>query len=239
MLISGAERLLANRFVVSLPLSELASELPRSLARTWSFWNRDVPIVVTGLLVVGFAVATVAEVRQRRVPLGLLALAVCGVLLLVQRVAPFERVWLFLLPLYFAVASGGLALLAERLPTLAFQIGSPLIAIGLGFATLTSGSILRSQETGAFPDAEGVARALSGQLSAEDAVLTQIPASLPELQFYFPRYALPIQTLVRTPEQSVHLYVVAGADSEPLGIPAGELEMVAQLPGSVVYRVRR
>ena len=100
VLISGPERLLANRFVVSLPLSELASELPRSFARTWSFWNRDVPIVVTALLVVGFAVATVAEVRQRRVPLGLLAVAVCGVLLLAQRVAPFERVWLFLLPLY-------------------------------------------------------------------------------------------------------------------------------------------
>ena len=239
VLISGPERLLANRFVVSLPLSELANELPRSLARTWSFWNRDVPIVVTAVLVVGFAVATVAEVRQRRVPLGLLAVAVCGALLLAQRVAPFERVWLFLLPLFFAVASGGLALLGQRLPTLAFQIGSPLIALGLGFATLTSGSILSSQETGAFPDAEGVARALSGQLGAEDAVLTQVPASLPELQYYFPRNGLPTQTLVRPPEQAVHLYVVASADSAPLGIPAAELETVAQLPGSVVYRVRR
>jgi len=36
-----------------------------------------------------------------------------------------------------------------------------------------------------FPDAEGVARSLRGQLQPDDAVVTLLPASLPQLQYYF------------------------------------------------------
>ncbi|HEV7665842.1 MAG TPA: hypothetical protein VGQ62_20090, partial [Chloroflexota bacterium] len=35
-----------------------------------------------------------------------------------------------------------------------------------------------------------------------------VPASLPELQYYFPRAGLSIDTLVRTPQAAAHLYVV-------------------------------
>ena len=72
------------------------------------FWNRDVPLPLAALLVIGFAIASVRPTRvQRRMPLGLLAPLVCLVSSLAQRVAPFERVWLFLLPLYFAIAAAG------------------------------------------------------------------------------------------------------------------------------------
>jgi hypothetical protein len=200
LLISGPESLVSNRFVVPLDAAALASELPRTLASTWTLWNRDVIWPLAVVLVVGFALATARDLRARRVPLGLLAPAVCLVLVLLQRVAPFERVWLFLLPLYFAVAAIGLARVGYAL--------APVAALALGYTVLASGSILASTETGVFPDAQNVAMALRGQLQADDAVVTELPASLPQLQYYFPRAGLAIETLVRDPSVAEHVYVV-------------------------------
>ena len=61
ILVSGADKLVANRFVVPLTLAELSTELPRSLASTWALWNRDIPLAVSVLLVAGFVVTTVME----------------------------------------------------------------------------------------------------------------------------------------------------------------------------------
>jgi hypothetical protein len=200
LLISGPESLVSNRFVVPLDAAALASELPRTLASTWALWNRDVIWPLAAVLVVGFALAIAHDLHARRVPLGLLALAVCLVLVLLQRVAPFERVWLFLLPLYFAVAAIGLARVGYAL--------APVAALALGYNVLSSGSILASTETGVFPDAQNVAMALRGHLQADDAVVTELPASLPQLQYYFPRAGLAIETLVRDPSLAAHVYVV-------------------------------
>jgi hypothetical protein len=157
---------------------------------------------------------------------------VCLVIVVVQRVAPFERVWLFLLPLYLVVASGGLLSRAStfRVPRWAGSTAAIGLACLLGALVVRSGSILASQETGAFPDAAAVAQTLRGRLGPEDAVVTTLPASLPELQYYFRRERLPLETLVRAPEQAQRVFVIATA--EP---PKGVLE--AHFPSADLYRV--
>jgi hypothetical protein len=202
VLISGPEALAANRFVVPLGANELRGELQRTLASTWHLWSRDVFWPLAALLLGGFALQVAYELRDRHVPLGLLAPAVCLALVIVQRVAPFERVWLFLLPVYFTVAAAGLSRIA--------YVVTPVAAAAMAFAVLTSGSILASTETGAFPDAAAVAHTLQGQLRPEDAVVTQLPASLPELQYEFPRAGLPTAPLVRDPAKAtMRVFVVA------------------------------
>jgi Dolichyl-phosphate-mannose-protein mannosyltransferase len=241
LLVSGADKLVSNRFVVPLDLAELSAELPVSLARTWGFWNRDLPLLVAALLLVGFVVATVADARQRRVPPGLLAPAVCLAIVLVQRVAPFERVWLFLLPLYFSIASGGLARLLEarRLPGYGF--GSAVVGCGLaavlGYTTLSSGSILASTETGTFPDAQAVTHTLSSVLASNDAVLTTLPASLPELQYYFARQGLQIDTLVRPPSEAHNLFVIAAPGASPTVDGWGKPHELQRFPGAVLLQL--
>jgi MFS family permease len=227
VLISGPDRLMANRFVVPLDGPELVRELPHSLEQTWVLWNRDVPWAAAALLLGGFVAISLVEVRRRQIPLGLFAAAVCLVMAVLQRVAPFERVWLFLLPLYFVVASGGLARLVDgRL------LGVGFAAI-LGFMTLSSGSILASTETGAFPDAEAIAFSLRGRLGADDAVVTMVPASLPELQYYFPRAGLGIDSLVRSPQQARRVFVVAALDADPTATAgSGRPEEIARFRGS-------
>jgi hypothetical protein len=232
-IVSGPDKLVSNRFVVPLDLGTLSVELPRSLAQTWTFWNRDIPWLVAAILLVGFALGSL------RVPLGIIAVGVCLVCVLLQRVAPFERVWLFLLPLYLTIAAGGLAQLVEsraRRPGFAVAFGGAAL---LGYATLTDGSILTSTETGTYPDAQAVAQSLAPRLAPDDAVVTMVPASLPELQYYFPRAHLPIDVLVRTPEEAQNLWVLAlpGAAANVAGW--GEPVPVQQFAGSTLYELKR
>jgi hypothetical protein len=233
LVISGADKLVGNRFVVPLSLGELGPELVRTLNRTFAFWNRDVPWPLAALLVVGFAISLYFEVRARQVPLGLLAALLCLFLVVLQRVAPFERVWLFLLPLYFAVAAGGLTRFVDgRLLAAAF-------GLVIGYFTLTSGAILASDETGAFPDAEAVTRTLSPRLAPDDAVVTQLPASLPELQYYFPRYGLPTNVLVRTPDEGQNLWVISPPGAEPHQDGRADIQEVQRFSGASLWELKR
>jgi hypothetical protein len=244
VLVSGPERLVGNRFVEPLAAAELARELPASLGRTWAFWNRDLPILGSAVLVLGVVVDTARAVRCRRVPLAVLAAGVCLALVLVQRVAPFERVWLFLLPLYLLLGSGGLMWLLARCPTATARwtrgVAVTVIGLALGGLVLTSGSILASSETGTFPDAQRVANALRGRLGPEDVVVTLLPTSLPELQYAFRRVGLPAETLVRSPEAARRLFVVTPPGGDP-GYPAEWSPPVVeqQFPGSTLYRLDR
>jgi dolichyl-phosphate-mannose-protein mannosyltransferase len=233
LVISGADKIVSNRFVVPLDQTDLVPELLRSLARTWAFWNRDILWPLGALLVIGSAITVATEVRGKRVPLGLLAPLVCLVLVLAQRVAPFERVWLFLLPLYFTVAAAGLARFIDGRPLAA---GFGLI---LGYFTLTSGSILASAETGAFPQAEAVTRTLAPRLAPDDAVVTQLPASLPQLQYYFPRFGLPTNVLVRPPDEGQNLWVIAPPDSPPSVSGFPTVVEVERFSDASLYELRR
>lgn len=234
IVISGPDKLAANRFVVPLPLAELPGELAHSLGSTWGFWNRDVPFVLAALLVVGFGITVFSELRDRRMPLGLLAALVCLLLVLVQRVAPFERVWLFLLPVYLIVASAGLARFVDgRLLGIVF-------GAALTYLTLTSGSILASTETGVFPDAEAVARTLAPRLAPDDAVMTELPASLPELQYYFPRFGLPIDVLVRASDEAQNVWVIAAPGHEPAAISGRpDVIEVQRFPSATLFELKR
>jgi hypothetical protein len=234
VIISGPQALLANRFVVPLSIDELARELPTSLIRTWQLWNRDLPLPAIILLAIGCAVSAFAQTLRRQVPLAVMAPAVCVVLVLIQRVAPFERVWLFLLPLYFIVAAAGLArLLGGRSPSRTAEAVALLVfSLGLAAVTANSGSVLASTETGVFPDAEAVAITLRGQLGPRDAVVTRLPASLPELQYYFPRAGLGTDSLVRDPAGADRVYVISAPGAAP---PRGQ--EIQHYGSATLYRV--
>ena len=233
LVISGADKLVGNRFVVPLSFGELGPELTRTLERTWAFWNRDIPWPLAALLVLGFAITLLFELRASQMPLGLLAPLVCLVLVLLQRVAPFERVWLFLLPLYFAIAAAGLARFVDG------RILAAAFGVVIGYFSLTSGAILTSDETGAFPEAEAVTRALAPRLAPDDAVLTQLPASLPELQYYFPRYGLPTNVLVRDPEAAQNLWVIASPGSAPHQAGFPNAQQIQPFSDATLWELKR
>ncbi len=249
IIVSGPENLLSNRFVTPLDATSFATDLPRSLRSTWALWTRDLPAPVVVLLVLGFAGALVRHraLGYGGMPVALAAPVACLPLLLVQRVVPFERVWLFLLPVFLTTASAGLVaaarpLLRPRRPSGLLDVVAVGVAATLGALVLANGSVPTSAETGSFPDAEGVTLLLRDRLRGSDSVVTTAPASLPQLQYEFRRYGMDPAALVRDPASSDRVYLVTApaGDVAPLaGAGWAAPRRLAAFRSATVYEVSR
>ena len=108
---SGIGSLTDNHWVQPLAaplwIDAWALRLPELGALAWN----DAPLPVAVALVLGFGLAGVDHRRlaPSTAPLWLPLLLWCAVLVALQRVAPWTRVWSFLVPLYLIVASAGRA----------------------------------------------------------------------------------------------------------------------------------
>jgi hypothetical protein len=122
----------------------------------------------------------------------------CGIVLLVTRREPFVRVWLFLLPVYLALAGAGISLMVGPLNR---RVGARIhsliviaLAVGLsvwgGYSVHRAEVVLLSHETGRFPDAESIALFLANELELGDVVLASIPAN-GTLEYYFGLHGIP------------------------------------------------
>jgi hypothetical protein len=193
------------------------------------------------------------------VPTFALAAAVIVPTVLVQRVVPYERVWLFLLPLYLISASAGLTYIWNQLPVghggrkaavlTLLTIG---LSAGLAYNVVSTQSVYWSEDTGTFRDAEAITIWMKENLRAGDKVLVASPADGP-LEYYFrvqnipaSRYwysartsggsAEPIQRIVgvvKEPGQSVEsLLRKAGVtDSRP------DTPLLQRFEGAALYEV--
>jgi hypothetical protein len=185
--VSGPKALFANKWVAAGPVAIFLRLLPESLASTWRGWNRDLPMWLAAVLAAGFVISFLFHRRASslRVPLALALLLCVGPLVLVQRVIPFERVWLFALPLYFIGAAAGLAMALEPLlDRLRWRSAIVLIAVVValfaGQRVERSGSVYISNESRGLP---AVAVWLKGHLTSGDSVIASASSDAP-LRYY-------------------------------------------------------
>jgi 4-amino-4-deoxy-L-arabinose transferase-like glycosyltransferase len=189
----GVHAVIGNRFVAPLGQAAFLRRLPGSLEGTWQLAVRDAPRALILVLLAGVALGLLGHRRlgAQRVPLLPVAVIWCAGLLLIQRVVPFTRVWLFLFPLTFATAAAGLTMLW---PHRNRPSGAPLAALALfavlAATTLASGGVLRSPETGTLRAAAPMAAILRGRLAPGDAVVAALPANEP-LAYYLNREGIP------------------------------------------------
>jgi hypothetical protein len=214
---SGLSSLVDNEFVQSLLWSEFVEAFPESLKSVWAGWNRDVWLPVEAALAVGFVAALIFHRRVGRVaiPPALAALVLIGLAVVVQRVVPFERVWLFLLPLYLLTAAAGLLFLLRPLTARVGGEARTAVALALVLAGMLAGnavatrSVSESEETSTFRDSEDVAALLADQLRAGDKVLVAPPADA-ILEYQLRRRGLDAAELLYWSQRgdAVRLYVV-------------------------------
>lgn len=194
---SGLSPVVANRFVAPKPWDEFAARLPGSLLSVWRQWNRDLPWGIRVVLVAGFCVGSLFHRRlsSYRVPIVVAAAVWLVPVLLLQRVVPFERVWLFLLPLYFMVASAGLVyglnILESKILRLSFLVAivSVALSLWLSLGVIASQSVYYSDETGTLRDAEAITWYLQGHLKSGDRILAPVPSDAP-LVYYFDHHGI-------------------------------------------------
>lgn len=198
LVVSGPDAFVANRFVAPIPWASFVANARPSLDRLWEQWNHNLPAWLSYTIAGGFLVCAVFHRRlsAHGVPVPAAALIACVPLVVAQRVVPFERVWLFLLPLYVGGACAGLCYLASQLPTRAraAQAGAALAAVAatlfLGLHLFWLRSADDSQDNATLRSADAIAAWLKPRLGPDDRVMAACPADAP-LAYYFGRHGLP------------------------------------------------
>ena len=212
---SGIDSLISNKFIQSLSWGGFSNNIGRSLLKPWYQWNRDIPSIISFVLAGGFIASFLS--RKKRANHGsLLVLAViiwCAMLLMIQRVIPYPRVWMFLLPLYFILASAGVDWIITKVEG-KIGIKVPYVFILAIFIMLISINmeVLRTQAVkyqgiDTCLDAEEVTVFLQENMGLNDRVIVSLPSSYP-LLYYFQLYGLPKKHLLDRSISKGRVFVV-------------------------------
>ena len=191
--VSGPMLLIANKWVTGSPFRIFLHGLPLSLASTWREWNRSVPLWLSLILAVGFFISLYKHRDSSRFRIPLVAALVFWTVLLLfmQRVVPFERVWLFALPLYSLAAAAGVAIALEYLIKREQLYGAmALIAVAVsafvGFRVVSSRSAYLANDCRGL---DAIAKYLKTELKPGDSVAVDLPSDIP-LYYYFQKEGL-------------------------------------------------
>ena len=122
----------------------------------WKRWNLDMPVWLSIALLVGFFVSIVFQGVWGRLRLSpiLVALVTLPPLLFLMANANYVRLWVFYLPVYLVLATGGiggfiqLALPHLRKQTPFIGLASLVVTLVLGVNVLASDSVVTGLETG-------------------------------------------------------------------------------------------
>ena len=174
---------------------EYFKNLPLWLKSTWNSWNRDIPIAIIIILIIGFISSIILnkKLKAPKVPAILAAIIWLIPILLIQRPTMYERLWLFLLPLYLIISSSGIEYLLSIIIKKQFVYRIIIIfivlslTVGLGINIIKNKSVYYSKETGTLRDAENITIFLEDFLQPKDRIILGCPSEWP-LPYYFDRY---------------------------------------------------
>jgi hypothetical protein len=235
--VSGPSPVFANRWVRSLPYRTFLKDFPVSLLSTWREWNRELPLLFIIVLAAGFGISLIWHRRcsQFRVPLPLALIAWLVLILSIQRVVPFERVWMFALPLYFAASTAGLAFLATRLSS-SSRIRHGMIFVAAAICLWAAWHVGRSNWIYSTNEGRGMqatAMYLQPRLTPGDSVLVALPSDAP-LEYYFSKQRIPIAYLNAPISHRVFVVVNHVADDTLAKVLAMEKINAPTPPGTPV-----
>ena len=194
IIISGLGSLINNDVVETLSWADFTQSVPVRIKNTWAEWNREVPgyISLFAIFCLGVSFFYPKTPQNRRVPLAAAGLIWIGTALVVQRVAPWPRIWLFLLPLFIIWISAGLIglldLIFERFPRMGYikqGIIGLLILLPL-LAGFVRGYTQYSQKLGSRGEPEEIAYFLKDYLEPRDVVVVTSPDTI-VLKYYLMR----------------------------------------------------
>lgn len=187
---SGTASIFSNRFVKPGSSFDFIGTLPHYLSSLWLSWMRDFPSW-GGLIVIVVLFIGVIRSKKLRKKYGSIlismALAIMSVFFLNRRIPP-QRVFIFLIPLYFGVVSAAVVeILKLDFKKMMFRVAVIFIALFFSLVVIDKDAVMKSEETGVLSGAKDVTLFLKGQLKDGDNVLCFMPADF-ILAYYFSRY---------------------------------------------------
>ena len=130
---TGLQSLIGNPFVLKMSWAEFWPILLEQKQSTWTKWHFDLPTAAPLVLAVGFALSLFfhKKISRVKVPLQVTGAIWLAVVVIPMRRNPYDRLWVFLLPLWLTWASAGLLALLSGLkekPRIFWQNG---ITVGI------------------------------------------------------------------------------------------------------------
>ena len=106
---TGLQSLIGNPFVTKMSWAEFWPKLLEQMQSTWMKWNFDLPTAARLMLTVGFALSLLfhKEISRVKVPLQVTSAIWLAVVVIPMRRNAYDRLWVFLLPLWLTWASAG------------------------------------------------------------------------------------------------------------------------------------
>jgi len=213
ILASGLDAIIQNRFVQPMTLSSFIDHLPERLWDVWSQWSHDYNTSVATLLVIAtcFGIMTHKQFAKHRICLALPAVLSLAILLPIQGVLPPERVWLYLLPLFFMIASTGFFGFLQRVASIS-MLPKATILFSLGFGMWSGLGAIQTLNhyypygPGTLKDAEAITQFLKPQFQSSDRLLTIATAA--PLEYYFKKHDVAIDYLRQDITQGNRLIVL-------------------------------
>jgi len=187
--VNGLLPIVGNRWVSPLPLKEVFSKLPGQVIITLSQWIRDTDWLWRALVSLGVATSIIVGVTYRRIfwALPLVGAVFLALATIVQRVVPFPRVWMFMLPLILVSAACGMDFLSTSFRNRHAHFWSSVVmsALVLVAAMHSAWNIqhrpfLNTEDEGTFVEAEEVCRDLAAMCDGNTAIIVlKGPAQAP------------------------------------------------------------
>jgi hypothetical protein len=181
LVVSGPRALLANPWVRPLPLDRFWFHAEAFPGQTFEFLHGGDPAALAIAIAAGALISVIMSRTLGKGPARLFVVT-CGVVLAVssaQRIVPFPRVLIPLIPVYYVAAGSGWAILARMLALKrepVFAVGVLLVLCGCGWRFTRSGYMESNRY---FPDSPIAARYLAKELRTCDRLLISLSAGAP------------------------------------------------------------
>ncbi len=231
--VSGFKSVVANRWSMQKSWPYFFENIIFTFKGVWSHWNAGIPSVIRFLLIAGFFTSLVYYKRlsAHRAPI-ILAVAIwCIFFTLVHRVIEFPRMWHFLLPVYFGLASAGVCYLLKPLETRIKQYRTLIFPISILALSLWLSLYAVQIKNGFFaydpicPERtrgnEQIAVFIKDYIKPGDRVLDPTYRDAP-LIYYFERYGIPVKYFTSDLDSSTRILVIVNEQRKTV---KGELNL--------------
>jgi hypothetical protein len=198
---TGLASLVSNEIVESREWAVFVENLRPRAIKTWESWMIAVAPAVQYVLLAGFLLSLFfyRKVSRQRLPMQVFLVIGAAVMLVLQRVAPLARVWMYLEAFYLIFAAGGLIWLVELLlnrfgkPVYTTRILSACILLVVMvlwvriYIDIQQGSAIPNQ--GDLPE-QHAAEFLATHLQEGDTILSVSPVDI-QTAYYLYMYGVP------------------------------------------------
>ncbi len=187
---TGWESIVANGNILPDKWAIFLTNLLVRSRRTWEEWNVEIPVWLTIIMLLGFAFSffPTRHGGNKKIHLALAFIPAVGLILAIQRVAPWARIWHFAMCWYFLYSGIGWANLFEFIHVdriKAAYLG--LIGVLVFAPILVRGTMIVSDRSGDLARESGVEEVVAGllleNLQSDEVILAITPIST-QIKFY-------------------------------------------------------